>query len=86
MLILANSLVSAKAAQRGTDTISPASCVAPYLSLGNFERIPADCKLGMMGETTMSAFEAVILSLVIVWTPGMAFVAYLLMPRRLETD
>jgi hypothetical protein len=33
------------------------------------ERISADCKLGMMGGTTMSAFE-VILSLVIVWTPG----------------
>jgi hypothetical protein len=34
----------------------------------------------------MSAFEAVILSLVIIWTPGMAFAAYLLMPRRPEAD
>jgi hypothetical protein len=34
----------------------------------------------------MSAFEAVILALVIVWTPGIAFAAYLLMPRRPETD
>ena len=34
----------------------------------------------------MSTFNAVILSLVIVWTPGMALTAYLLMPRRPETD
>ena len=30
----------------------------------------------------MSVFEAVIWSVVIVWTPGMAFAAYLLVPRR----
>jgi hypothetical protein len=34
----------------------------------------------------MSAFNAVIVSLVIVWTPGIALAAYLLGPRRPETD
>ena len=50
------------------------------------ERIPSDCNIGMIWGATMSAFEAVILSLVIIWTPGIAFTAYLLMPRRRETD
>jgi len=31
--------------------------------------------------TCMSILETVILSLVLVWTPGMALTAYLLMPR-----
>jgi hypothetical protein len=34
----------------------------------------------------MSAFEAVILSLVIAWTPGIVLAAYLLMPGRPEID
>jgi hypothetical protein len=34
----------------------------------------------------MSALEIVILSLVAIWTPGIAFAAFLLAPRRPELD
>ena len=88
MLILAKfPSVCSGGAARAPNTIFSSRVAlhhAQYLSLGNFRQIPADCRLGMMGETTMSALEAAILSLVIVWMPGMAFAAYLLMPRRPE--
>lgn len=46
------------------------------------ERIPSNStRWGHDVGTCMSILETVILSLVLVWTPGIAFVAYLLMPR-----
>ena len=49
------------------------------------ERIRADCNLGTWG-TTMDALETVLVSLLIVWTPGIALAAYLLTPRRTGMD
>jgi len=34
----------------------------------------------------MSAFEIVILTLVVIWTPGIAFAAFLLAPRGREIN
>jgi hypothetical protein len=34
--------------------------------------------------TCMSILETVITSLILMWMPGMAFTAYLLMPRRTD--
>jgi hypothetical protein len=65
-------------------TVTLRDCVAQQLLLGKRANRVTLFASGHDLGASMSNLEMVMLSLVLVWTPGLAFVAYLLMPRSTD--